>query len=51
MICQETLGAGTGYLDFLHHVVQTYFVSYGKSAKIPREQMFYGNKRVEKKDI
>lgn len=50
LICQETLGAGTAYLDFLHHVVQTYFVSYRKSAKIPREQMFYGNKRVEKKD-
>ena len=47
LIYRKTPEAGTAYLDFLRPVVQTYLISYGKSAKIPRGQMLYGNKRVE----
>ena len=49
LIYRKTPGAATAYLDFLRPVVQNYLVSYGKSAKVPRGQMLYGNKSVEKR--
>ena len=30
-------------------VVQTYLASFGKSAKVPRGQVLYGNKKLEKR--
>ena len=44
LIYRKTPGTGTAYLDFLRPAVQNYIVSIGKSAKIPKGQMVYGNK-------
>lgn len=47
LIYQKTPGTGTAYLNFLRPAVQNYIVSIGKSDKIPKGQMVYGNKSVE----